>query len=113
MSTIAYAALWIFVFSLPWENAFVTYFPGVSIVTKVTGALALGAMLAYVVMSGRMRRWQVFHVAGLLLVMWTAGELFVFQVGEKLPFKFWTYVQLFVMLWIIWELAPSWSRQLG
>jgi O-antigen ligase len=113
MSTIAYAALWIFVFSLPWENAFVTYFPGVSIVTKVTGALALGAMLAFVLMSGRVRRWRVFHVAGLLLVMWAAGELFVFQVGEKLPFKFWTYVQLLVMLWIIWELAPSWSRQLG
>jgi O-antigen ligase len=112
MRTVAYAALWVFVFTLPWESALVVV-PGVNVLTKVTGGLALAAALGIVVMSGRVRRWHLLHLAALLVLVWIAGEFFVFQVGEKLPLRFWTYVQLVVMLWIIWELAPSWARQLG
>ncbi|MGH7580029.1 MAG: O-antigen ligase family protein [Gemmatimonadales bacterium] len=113
MSTLAYAALWLFVFSLPWENAFVALFPGMSIVTKITGGLALAAALAFVVVSGQVRRWRGMHVAALLFVIWGGGELFFHQLGQRVPYKYSTYVQLFVVLWIVWELAPSWPRQLG
>jgi hypothetical protein len=38
MTSFAYAALWIFVFSVPWEKTLAL--PGLSIVARVTGGLA-------------------------------------------------------------------------
>jgi O-antigen ligase len=112
MSSLAYAALWLFIFSLPWENALFVI-PGVGLVTKLTGGLALVSAVASILISGRVRRWPGFHVAALLFVFWVACGLFLFSGSQKLPNKFYTYVQLFLVLWMIWEVAPSWSRQLG
>ena len=54
MTSVAYAALWIFVFAVPWER--LVMLPGLSIVTRVTGAVALGLTLLAIVISGRVRR---------------------------------------------------------
>ena len=112
MSAIAYAALWMFVFTLPWENAIVIV-PGVGVVTKLTGGLALAATMGIVLISGRVRRWHGMHVAAFLFVTWGAVELVFGHIGQRLPYKWSTYVQLFLVLWIVWELAPSWPRMLG
>ncbi len=111
MTSIAYAALWIFVFSVPWERMLAL--PGVSVLPRATGALALGLGLLAAVISGRFRRWHRFHVAALLFWAWAAAELMLFHFGDRLPFKFWTYGQLLLVLWMIWELAPSEQRQRG
>ena len=113
MSALAYAALWIFVFSLPWENALVNLFPGVGIVTKITGGLALAGALGMVVTSGHLRRWHWMHIAALLFVVYGGSELFFIHTGERLPYKYMTFVQLFLVLLIVWEVAPSWPRQIG
>lgn len=113
MSALAYASLWIFVFTLPWENA-LGIIPGVGIITKLTGGVALASALGVALISGRVRRWHTLHVVALLFVVWTGSHLFFyFHAGDRLPYKFSTYVQLLLVLWIIWELAPSWPRQLG
>lgn len=112
MGTLAYTALWIFIFTLPWE-AVVVIIPGVGLLSKVTGALAMASALGIAVVAGRFRRWHVFHVAALLFVLWLVVVLFFFHAGEALPKTFWTFIQLFLVLWIVWELAPSWSRQIG
>jgi O-antigen ligase len=111
MSSIAYGLLWVFVFSVPWERILVL--PGVAIVTRVTGGLALGLALLSVVISGRLRRWQGFHVAALLFWIWAGIGLLLFHGGERLPAKFWTFAQLLLVLWMIWELAPSEQRLRG
>lgn len=110
MSSLAYGALWIFVFSVPWERIIVL--PGLSIVTRVTGAVALALALVTVVTSGRLRRLQGFHMAALLFVIAAAASLFGIRMNE-LPDKFLTYVQLLFMIWMIWELGQSRQRQLG
>ena len=112
MTSLAYAALWLFVFSIPWEN--VIFIPGVGAVTRLTGMLAAGIVGLVIVASGRMRRWHVFHVAALLFVIWAGCSLLISSVNlVKLPTRFWTFVMLFVVVWMIWELAPSGQRQLG
>jgi O-antigen ligase len=111
MTSLAYAALWIFIFSIPWERIFAL--PGISIVSRVTGAVALGLALLAVVISGRFRRLHPFHVAAVLFWLWAAAELLLYHYGERLPYKFWTYGQLILVLWMIWELAPSEPRQRG
>ena len=51
MTTVAYRALWIFIFAVPWEWLYTL--PGVNIITKLTGGLALGlAIFAIVVSDG-------------------------------------------------------------
>lgn len=112
MSTIAYVVLWLFVFALPWENA-VSVIPGTAIVTKITGGLSFAAAVMAVVVSGRIRRWHPMHLASLLFLIWSGGELFFIHSGQRLPYKYTTYVQLFLVLWIVWEIAPSAQRLLG
>lgn len=111
MSTLAYAALWLFVFSLPWESIIVL--PGMAIVTRLTGMVAVGLSLLAVVVSGRFRRWHLFHVAALLFVVRCGLDQWLYHSGERLPYKFWTYVQLFLVLWMVWEMARSRRAQLG
>jgi O-antigen ligase/polysaccharide polymerase Wzy-like membrane protein len=111
MISLAYAGLWIFVFTVPWERLIVL--PGLSIVTRVTGGLALGLTLFAVVTSGRVRRWRAFHVAGLLFVIWTGIGVWVLFGGGQIPMKLYTFVQLFAVVWIMWELAPSVKRMRG
>lgn len=110
MTSFAYAALWIFVFALPWES--VVVLPGVAIISRGTGALALGLALLAVVTSGRVRRLHGLHLAALLFVISAGAGLFAVRFKE-IPDKFLTYVQLLLMVWMIWEIAPSKQRQLG
>ncbi len=110
MTTLAYAALWMFVFVVPWEG--VIALEGVAIISRVTGMLALGLTLLTVVLTGRVRRWHALHVAAFLFVIW-CGCTLLLNANYELPAKFLTFVQLFLVLWMIWELARTPQRQLG
>lgn len=111
MRWLAYGALWMFVFSVPWQNLVVI--PGIGVVSKLTGMLTMGLALLAVAVSGRLRRWHLFHVAALLFVLWIAAVLMVIYNSPELPNKFWTFVQLFLAVWAMWELSPSVRSQLG
>lgn len=111
MSAIAYVGLWLFVFSVPWDNLIII--PGVGVVTKITGGLAAALALLAAVAAGRFRRWHAFHLAALLFVLWTAGVLLFISHGVRPPRKLGTFVQLLIMVWMVWELAPSRQRLLG
>ena len=111
MTTIAYLAISLFCFVIPWEG--VIRVSGVSIVSRAAGALALGCTIFAVLFSGRLRRWQGFHIAALIFVLVTAAELLILHAGERLPAKYWTFVQLFLVLWMIWEVARTRGRLLS
>ncbi len=110
MISLAYAALWMFIFALPWENTMLV--PGIGLLSKPLGVMALGFALFAAVITGRLRRWHLFHVAALLFVLWAGCVLLAINIAEVPP-KFYTFVQLFLVLWIIWQLAPSKQRILG
>ena len=110
MIAVAYAALWLFVFSVPWED--VVVISGLGAISRLTGIVALGLALLAAVVSGRFRRWDLLHIAALLYVLLAVITVLVFGF-ETIPKKLWTYLQLLLVLWMIWELAPSRKRQLG
>jgi O-antigen ligase len=110
MMSLAFGALWLFVFSVPWERIIVL--PGVSIVSRVAGMLALGLALLAVVVSGLVRRWHGMHVAALLFVVWAGVGLLILHV-RGMPAKYYTFVQLFSVLWMIWEIATTERRLRG
>lgn len=111
MTTVAYAALWLFCFAVPWEN--IILIPGVGTISKLFGIVAMGFAILAALSSARVRRLQPFHIAALLFVMWAGlGAFYVADEGRGLN-KFGTYFQLFLVLWMIWELAGTPRRQLG
>jgi len=110
MTWLAYGALWIFVFVLPWER--ITASTGISMLSRATGVLALGLALLAVLISGRIRRLHSFHVAALLFVVWAGVGLFGTPLLE-IPPKFFTFVQLLFVVWMVWELASSKQRVYG
>src|SRR5688572_14503370 len=110
MTTLAYGALWFFVFAVPWER--LVALPGLAIVTRVAGAVALGLTLLSILVLGRFRRWRLFHMAAFLFVVWAGFG--VWYLGMSVvPQKFYTFVQLFVVLIMVWELASTPQRQRG
>jgi len=110
MTTVSYAALWLFVFSVPWERVLVI--TGVSVGTRIAGALALLLALLAVIISARLRRWRAFHICALLFVIWAGLGVLLLQL-EDVPKKFYTFMQLFLAVWMMWELAPYRRRQIG
>ena len=113
---IAYVALWIFIFALPWENSIVV--AGVGTISRLMGMLALGFAVLAAVMTGRLRSWRLFHVVALLFVVWSGWSMYrqeIYLLGDSMATisKFRTYLQLFLVLWMIWELAPSLHRLHG
>lgn len=111
MTKLAYAFLWVFVFSLPWERFLVL--PGMAIISRVTGGLAVGLALVAVVAAGRFRRWHMFHTWAVLFWLWAGACFLVYHSGDRLPAKYWTYGQLLLVLWMVWELAITEARQRG
>ena len=111
MSSLAYACLWFFVFSLPWEA--LTASGGVAVITRVTGVVAVAAALGISLVRGRVRRWHLFHLAALLFLLWAGFGLLVNLGLEEIPNKFYSFLQLFLVLLIIWEVAPDHQRLLG
>ena len=111
MTSVAYAALWFFVFSIPWEKMLAL--PGLAVIARATGGVALGLTVLSVVISGRLRRPHMAHLAAVLFMAWAGLELLLFHSGERVPYKFLTYAQLILVLWMLWELAPTADRQRG
>jgi O-antigen ligase len=113
VTRLAYAALWFYVFSVPWGGV-ISLGSGVNLVSKLTGAIAAVLAGLSAMMLGRFRKWHFFQVAALLFVLWVGSTQIIMLGGAlKLPNKFWTYVQLLVVLWIVWELAPTQRKVTG
>jgi O-antigen ligase len=63
-------------------------------------------MLA-VLITGRLRRWNLMHVAALLFILCAGLTLLLRPGNPRVPAKYYTFVQLFAVLWMIWQLAPT------
>jgi len=111
MTSLAYGALWVFIFAVPWENIIVI--PGIGTISRLMGMVAVGFAVLAALMSGRLRRLQPFHVAAVLFVICAGFGVFRTADEERAIGKFGTYLQLLVVLWMIWELAPSFRKQQG
>jgi O-antigen ligase len=110
MTKLAFAGLWFFVFCVPWEGLMAS--GGIAIMTRLTGGAALGLTLLSTLVSGRIRRWRMFHVAALLFVVWCGVGVLLFHF-ESVPKKFYTFVQLLLVVWMIWQLTPTRQRILA
>jgi O-antigen ligase len=113
---LAFAALWLTVFSVPWED--ITALPGLDAASgtrasRVLGLAAFGLTLLAVAAAGRLRVPGRFHVLAMLLLLWAAASLLWSIDPTSTVGRVGTYGQLVVLGGMIWQLATTERRQLS
>jgi O-antigen ligase len=106
---IAFAALWLFVFAVPWENVLII--PGVGTISRLIGIVAFGLVLLHVLGTTRVRRLESFHLLALLFVLWVCAGAFWATDHGRMELKVQRFIQLLLMVWMLWELATTPKRQ--
>lgn len=106
-------ALWLtvgFVFSVPWEAAI--HIGTFGRLSKATGAAAAATWLLSVLARGTTRPLSRFHKAYFLFLIWN-GLTFFWSHDPQATLKgFTTYVQIFGMLLVLWDLIED-EREVG
>lgn len=110
MNRTAFTSLWAFTFVIPWEG--VIRFEGFGSIGRLVGAVALAGALLQVLVARGLRPLLWFHFFVLLFVLWSAITLLWTVDPDATRIRVLTYVQLAAFAWVIWELAPSRTRQL-
>ncbi len=106
---LAHFFVWLFVFTVPWQNMLV--FPGLGTVSSILGVGAIAATVLHVVLNGRVRGLIPFHYAATAFFVWVVLSSFWAVARQESMLKDMnTYLQIFVMLWVVWEASPTRER---
>ncbi|HEY4818064.1 MAG TPA: O-antigen ligase family protein [Candidatus Acidoferrum sp.] len=105
----AFASLWLFVFAIPWEDAVTISNFGTSarLIGMLTGGLGVFAILE----RGRVRRPAPGHILMALFVLLAAISYLWSLYPEGTLTQVFTYIQLFMLVWLVWELCPRTREQ--
>jgi O-antigen ligase len=108
MSKAAFRFLWCFVFVLPWD-AFI-HLPVLGSIPHLVGLLASAVGILHILGRRRLRPPSGFHVFAVLFVLWAGMSSFWSIDPEATRTRFLSYLQLAVLVWLIWEIAWSPER---
>jgi O-antigen ligase len=109
LGKIAFGSLWLLVFAMPWEDAITISGFGTSV--RLIGMVTLGLGVLAVVERGRVRRPALGHIVMALFVVLAVLSYLWSLFPEGTVIEAFSYVQLFTMVWLIWELAPGVQEQ--
>lgn len=106
---LAHIFVWLFVFTVPWQNMLVL--PGLGTVSAILGLGAIAATIVHVILRGRVRPLIAFHYVAVAFLVWTLLSSFWGVARQASMVKdINTYLQVFVMVWVVWEASPSRDR---
>ena len=106
---LAFAFLWLMVFAIPWQNAVMV--PGVGTIARSIGLLAGGLGILAIIERQSIRLPSAGHVLTTLFVLWGAASYFWTRDPEETILATGSLIQILVMVWLIWELAPREREQ--
>src|SRR5438552_2194132 len=109
MSKAAFWTLWCFVFVLPWDEFILM--PVLGTIPRLVGLVASAVGVLHILARRRVRPLSWFHVFALLFVLWAGVSAFWSIDPQATRLRFLTYLQLVVLVWLIWEIAWSPERQ--
>ena len=109
MSNAAFWSLWCFVFVLPWDKFIVI--PVLGSIPRLVGLVASAVGVVHVLAQRRVRPLSWYHVFAVLFVLWSGVSAFWSMDPEATGLRFLTYLQLLVLVWLIWEIGWSPERQ--
>ncbi len=105
----AYVSLWIFVFVMPWENALTI--PQFGTIGRAAGLVALVVGLLAILDSGQVRSLGGQHILMALFITWASLTYFWSFDPARTRIAAVSFVQLLVMVWLIWQFAQSHREQ--
>jgi O-antigen ligase len=95
----------LFVFFIPWEG--VVELPGLGTATKLIGFVLAAFWLAAVVITGRFRKPDPFHIVVTIFVLWNAVSIFWSANPGKTVTHLQTWAQILVLVFIMWDLYDT------
>ncbi len=105
MRTIAVWVALLLVFVLPWENMITI--PGLGTASRIVGLLLVGVWLASTITTGNFRRPRPFHLAVYAFFLWNGLSYYWSVSPEETLDRLRTYVQLMVLVAILWDLLRT------
>ena len=99
------------VFSIPWEKSVVV--PGVGTLTRLIGVAALLSGVVDVVRGRDLRSPKLVLVLSGLFVFWSAATWLWSLDRAATVTRSVTYVQLFAMMWLVWQFCRNAAQQRG
>ena len=105
LGKLAFAFLWLMVFAIPWQNALMV--PGIGTIGRLIGLLAGGLGILAITERQSVRLPSRGNVLMTLFVLWAAASYFWTLNPEGTLVAVGTLIQLLLMVWLIWELAPQ------
>jgi O-antigen ligase len=106
----AFLFVWLLVFVIPWENGVIIH--GFGTISRVVGILAFGMALLAILETGTLRTLAVQHVIMFLFFFWVSLTYFWSFDPSATAVSIYTFVQIGVMVWLMWEFAQSRREQL-
>ena len=106
----AFVFVWLLVFVIPWENGVVLH--GFGTITRVVGIAAFGMALLAILESGVLRTLALQHIVMLMFFTWASLTYFWSFDPSATAASIYTFIQLFVMVWLVWEFAQTPREQL-
>ncbi len=106
----AFFFIWILVFVIPWENGVVIH--GFGTITRVVGIPAFGMALLAILESGKLRTLAVQHIVMLMFFIWAGLTYFWSYDPSATATSIYTFIQMFVMVWLLWEFAQTRREQI-
>lgn len=104
-SKFTYSMLWLLVFSIPFENMLVIQEFGT--ITRLVGMLAMTSAIFTVLIDNRFRPFGIFLTLFMVFVLWNMTT-FYWSIDSETTLRFmFTYLQLFLLAWIIWEFGQT------
>lgn len=100
MQRLAYWALLLYVFTIPWEDAILI--PGLGTVSRLAGLLALGVGFAYLLFSGSMRLHRL-HVVAIGFVLLSAASFYWSIDDTETISRTFQYTLLFGFYWLLYN----------
>jgi hypothetical protein len=106
----AFAVLWLFVFTIPWEAA-VEELGSIGTLSRTVGLLAVPLCLVAVVVGGRRKRLVDTHIILVSLATWTVASMaWSIDIDTTLQAAS-TMIQLLVMVVVLWEFCADDQRR--
>jgi O-antigen ligase len=109
LDRVAWALLAAFVFTIPWEKS--VWAPGVGSIARLLGLVAFAAGALAAVSRRSLRRPNAVLLLAGLFVAWSAATWFWSVDPLATARRIRTFIELFGMLWLIWESCRVPARQ--
>jgi O-antigen ligase len=110
LGKIAFGSLWLLVFAMPWEDAITI--PGFGTSVRLIGMVTLGLGALAILERGKIRKPAIGHVVMALFVVLAVSSFLWSLYPEGTLIEAFSYIQLFTMVWLIWELASGVQEQM-